>query len=141
MTPRRAIVLIDPSYEDKRDYARVLQTLRDALTRFATGCYAVWYPQVQRHESLELPRKLERLPGVRWLHATLSVREPAPDGLGLHGSGMFVVNPPWTLDDALRSSLPWLAKVLAQDPAAGFSLRASDDVPRMSARPALQRGP
>ena len=122
--PRRALVLIDPSYEDKRDYRRVLATLRDALARFATGCYAIWYPQVQRHEAAELARRLERIPDTRWLHATLSVRAPSPDGLGLHGSGMFVINPPWTLQPALEASLPWLARVLAQDAAAGFSLRS-----------------
>src|SRR5690606_24774587 len=108
-----------------RDYARVLGTLKDALERFATGCYAIWYPQVQRREPAELARKLERLPGIRWLHATLTVRSPSPDGLGLHGSGMFVVNPPWTLHDALAQCLPWLAEVLAQDDGAGFTLRVN----------------
>jgi 23S rRNA (adenine2030-N6)-methyltransferase len=125
--PRRALVLLDPSYEDKRDYARVLETLRDALARFATGCYAIWYPQVQRREPAELARKLERLPGVRWLHASLTVRRPSPDGLGLHGSGMFVINPPWTLHEALQESLPWLARVLAQDDGAGFYLRTGGE--------------
>ena len=124
--PRRALVLIDPSYEDKRDYARALATLRDALGRFATGCYAIWYPQVQRRESAELARKLERMPGLRWLHATLAVRAPSPDGLGLHGSAMFVVNPPWTLQAALRETLPWLADALAQDAGARWSLHRAD---------------
>ena len=124
--PRRALVLIDPSYEDKRDYLRVPATVRDALTRFATGCYAIWYPQVQRPEAAELVRRLERIPGTRWLHATLTVRLPAPDGLGLHGSGMFVINPPWTLRPALEASLPWLAGMLAQDDSAGFTLRSVD---------------
>lgn len=124
--PRRALVLIDPAYEDKRDYARVLATLRDALGRFATGCYAVWYPQVQRRESLELARRLEGLPGdVRWLHATLAVARPLPGGYGLHGSGMFVVNPPWTLHAALQEGLPWLARRLGRDAQARAGLRAS----------------
>ena len=120
--PRRALVLIDPSYEDKRDYARVGSTLRDALGRFPTGCYAIWYPQVQRREARELAFKLTRMPGVRWLHASLTVREPSPDGLGLHGSGMFVVNPPWTLQAALQASLPWLARALAFDAGARWTL-------------------
>lgn len=123
--PRRALVLIDPSYEDKRDYARVVATLRDALARFANGCYAIWYPQVQRHEPAEMVRRLVRMPGLRWLHATLTVHAPSADGPGLHGSGVFVVNPPWTLHGALREALPWLADALAQDAAAGWSLGAS----------------
>ncbi|RPH63920.1 MAG: 23S rRNA (adenine(2030)-N(6))-methyltransferase RlmJ, partial [Burkholderiales bacterium] len=123
---RRALVLIDPSYEDKRDYARTIATLRDALVRFATGCYAIWYPQVQRRESLELPRKLERRRDLRWLHAVLTVRAPSSDGLGLHGSGVFVVNPPWTLQAALRDALPWLVEALGQDAGAGWSLQWAD---------------
>src|SRR3972149_2252291 len=45
---RRALVLIDPSYEDKGDYRRVLAALRDALKRFRAGAYAVWSPQGER---------------------------------------------------------------------------------------------
>lgn len=122
--PRRALILMDPSYEDKEDYARVGSTLRDALTRFPTGCYAIWYPQVHRREPFELARKLTRMPGVRWLHATLTVSAPPADGLGLFGSGMFVVNPPWTLEGAMRSALPYLTKVLGQDRDARFELQA-----------------
>jgi 23S rRNA (adenine2030-N6)-methyltransferase len=122
--PRRGLVLIDPSYEDKRDYARVADTLRDALTRFATGCYAIWYPQVQRREPAALVRELSRMPGLRWLHANLTVRAPSPDGLGLNGSGLFVVNPPWTLPAALQGSLPWLTEALRQDDAARWTLES-----------------
>src|SRR5690606_37511693 len=116
--PRRALVLIDPSYEDKRDSARVSAPLRGALGRFATGRYAGWYPPLQRRASLRPARKRARRPGLRWLLATLTVRAPATDGLGLHGSGMFVVNPPWTLQDSLRDALPWLVDALAQDASA-----------------------
>jgi len=115
-------VLIDPSYEDKRDYARVVTALRAALARFATGCYAIWYPQVQRRDPDEMLRKLTRMPDTRWLHATLTVCRPSQDGLGLHGSGMFVVNPPWTLREALREALPWLCNLLGQDSGAAWTL-------------------
>lgn len=120
--PRRGLILIDPSYEDKRDYAQVTATLRDALTRFATGCYAIWYPQVHRREPAEMVRKLTRLPGLRWLHVSLTVRRPSPDGVGLNGSGVFVVNPPWTLHAAMAACLPWLTGALRQDDAARWTL-------------------
>ncbi len=120
--PRRGLILIDPSYEDKRDYARVVTALREALTRFATGCYAIWYPQVHRREPVELLRKLTRLPELRWLHASITVRNASPDGLGLNGSGMFVVNPPWTLQASLRACLPWLTEALRQDEGARWVL-------------------
>jgi 23S rRNA (adenine2030-N6)-methyltransferase len=120
--PRRALILIDPSYEDKRDYARVVDALRDSLKRFATGCYAIWYPQVHRREPLEMVRKLARIPELRWLHASLTVRRPSPDGLGLNGSGVFIVNPPWPLQATMGECLPWLTDVLRQDDDARWAL-------------------
>jgi 23S rRNA (adenine2030-N6)-methyltransferase len=120
--PRRALVLIDPSYEDKRDYARTLTCVEESLKRFATGCYAVWYPQVTRSESQRLPDLLKRLHNGNWLHATLTVSRPPADGFGLFGSGMFVFNPPYTLAGALKESLPYLCRLLGQDEDAGFEL-------------------
>ena len=70
---RRGAVLIDPSHEGHGDYARVVFTLRDALARFAEGVYMVWYPQVQKVEAAELPRRLEALAPKGWLHARLTV--------------------------------------------------------------------
>lgn len=119
---RRALVLIDPSYEDKGDYRQTLAAARDALQRFREGVYAIWYPQVQRRESRELPAKLRQLQARDWLHVSLTVKKPQADGFGLHGSGVFVFNPPWVLPDALRAAMPTLATALAQDATAGFSL-------------------
>ncbi|MFV9473701.1 23S rRNA (adenine(2030)-N(6))-methyltransferase RlmJ [Advenella sp. RU8] len=120
--PRRGIVLIDPSYEDKMDYRHTVTAIKDGLKRFATGCYAVWYPLVNRKEVHDMLRQLEKLPDTNWVNASLSVKKPAADGYGLHGSGMFIINPPYTLHAALEKSLPYLAKHLAQDDSATFSL-------------------
>jgi 23S rRNA (adenine2030-N6)-methyltransferase len=121
---RRALVLIDPSYEDKGDYRRVLAALRDAQKRFRAGVYAVWYPQVQRRESRQFPEQLKQLQDKDWLHVSLTVKKPEASGYGLHGSGMFILNPPWLLPKALEPALPYLARVLGQDSAAGFSLES-----------------
>ena len=120
--PRRGVVLIDPSYEDKNDYRRVLITLREGLERFATGTFAIWYPQVQRRESQQLPVSLMSLRDIEWLHVALSVKTPQPDGFGLHGSGLFIVNPPFTLLATLPKVMPLLVEALAQDDGARFSL-------------------
>jgi 23S rRNA (adenine2030-N6)-methyltransferase len=122
---RRGLVLIDPSYEDKADYKRTKQTLVDALTRFATGTYGVWYPLVQRRESRQLPGSLKLAGAADWLHVSLTVKAPSADGYGLHGSGMFIVNPPWTLAETLRQTMPWLMDTLAQDHEATFVLETS----------------
>jgi 23S rRNA (adenine2030-N6)-methyltransferase len=125
---RRALVLIDPSYEIKSDYAKVSACIQDSLLRFATGVYAVWYPIIPRPEAHDLPRRLKVLAqkaGRPWLHATLNVghvagpppvtlpgeRRPGP---GLSASGMFVVNPPHTLGPKLASALPQLLEALGR---------------------------
>ena len=122
--PRRGLVLIDPSYEEKQDYERVVKALKEGLSRFSGGTYALWYPQLTRLEAHELPQRLKRLP-AKWLHVALRVREPAKDGFGMHGSGMFVINPPWTLHDTLAGVMPYLVSTLGSDSGAGYVLEQS----------------
>lgn len=119
---RRGLVLIDPSYELREDYYRLLDVLTDALTRFPTGTYAIWYPQLPKPESRQLPHQLKALGMKNWLHVTLGVRSPAPGSFGMHGSGMFVINPPWTLAQTLKTEMPWLTAALAEDPGATHTL-------------------
>lgn len=130
---RRALVLCDPSYEIKSDYARAVDFAAEALKRFATGTLAVWYPIIPRPEAHDLPRRLKTLAtraGKPWLQATLTVKSSkivtAPSGEsrrpGLPASGMFLINPPWTLKAQLEPALPQLAQRLAQDRHASFSL-------------------
>ena len=133
---RRALVLCDPSYEIKSDYARVLDFVAEALKRFATGTYAVWYPIIPRPEAHDLPRRLKTMAtksGKPWLHATLTVKSSrivtdAATGTshrpGLPASGMFLINPPFTLKPLLAEALPQMAERLAQDRNATFSLDA-----------------
>ena len=125
--PRRALVLIDPPYEDKQDYRRVVAALREGLQRFAGGVYAVWYPQLQRAEARQLPEQLKQLPVKRWLHVALSVQTPGEDGFGMHGSGMFIVNPPWTLHGMLQEAMPYLVRILGQNGEGSFVLEFEEN--------------
>lgn len=111
---RRGLVLMDPSYELERDYGRVVATLREAIGRFADGTYLVWYPQVARLGAAQLPKRLQALAPKGWLHARLTVAPADAQGFGLVGSGVFVINPPYTLHAQLKELLPWLAQALAQ---------------------------
>ncbi len=148
---RRGLVLMDPSYEMKTDYGEVARSMEDALKRFATGCYAVWYPIVGRPEAHELPRRLKRIAaqaGKNWLHATLSVGSDdaaaqssgqlkrsatgryvasaaAPQHKGLRASGMFIINPPFVLAEQLQAALPQLQAALGQGVGEGHLLEAS----------------
>lgn len=119
---RRAAVLIDPSYEDKADYGKVIAALRDAAQRFATGTYVLWYPKLARREAAELPDRLLKLGATNWLHVTLTTQPPATDGLGMTGSGLFMINPPWTLPQTLENTLPWLAETLGEPGYGAFTL-------------------
>ncbi len=130
---RRAMVLCDPSYEIKSDYGRVSDCMADAVRRFATGTYAVWYPIIPRPEAHDLPRKLKTLAVKNkrsWLHASLTVKSSKlttdTNGEvirpGLPASGMFIINPPHTLKGELQLALPQLVARLGQDRNASFAL-------------------
>jgi len=132
---RRALVLSDPSYEIKTDYTRVVAMVADALTRFATGTYAVWYPIIPRPEAHDVPRKLKTLAtkaGKPWLNATLTVKSSKltadEEGEiirpGLPASGMFIINPPHTLKAALQLALPQMVELLGQDQHAAYTVDA-----------------
>ncbi len=120
---RRGLVLIDPSYEHVSEYHGVLVAMRNALARFATGTYAVWYPQVRRRESERLPAELRRLANGDWLDVSLQVMTAAADGFGLHGSGLFIFNPPWNLETPIRAAMPTLVQLLGRDEHATFTLQ------------------
>lgn len=125
---RRALVLIDPPYEIKDDYRRVRDALDEALGRFPSGIYAVWYPVLQRMESRQFADRLKRLPAKEWLNVTLTTRTPTPDGTGLHSSGMFILNPPYTLEPMLREVMPYLVRVLGKDAGARFTIEKGTQV-------------
>jgi 23S rRNA (adenine2030-N6)-methyltransferase len=115
---RRGVLLIDPSYEIKTDYLRVLAALREALERFPECVVLVWLPQLQLIEATQLPQRLKAAAdsGAKkgWLHARLTVAQADERGFGLLGSSVFIANPPHTLHGALQPVLPFLAQTLAQ---------------------------
>lgn len=123
---RRAVILIDPPYERKQEYQMVADTLKQALKRFATGTYLIWYPCLSHVESQRLPEKLQQL-APKWLQIELHVKAPAADGFGMHGSGMFIINPPYTFKNDMSIILPILAQILSQDASAHFLIQYSPD--------------
>ncbi len=122
---RRALTLIDPSYEDRGDYTQVVEAVKDSLKRFATGIYAIWYPLLGRADAQRLPERLRGL-ATSWLDVRLEVYKPVTGEYGMYGSGLVVINPPWTLEAELRACLPVLKDRLAQG-TAGFHLERSAD--------------
>lgn len=117
---RRALILSDPSYELAEDYQAMVSALKDGLRRFATACWLIWYPLLERQEARLLPQQLCQVcaaikPSARpYLQAELQIRERIAGERGMYGSGVFVVNPPWSLYEELNQALPVLASVMAE---------------------------
>jgi len=111
---KRGLVLIDPSYEVKDDYHRVVELLQKLHKRFATGVYALWYPVVDRRRVAKLEADLVKT-GIH--RVDLYEIDVAADGQasGMTGAGMIVINPPWKLREEMAGALAWLAPLLSQD--------------------------
>ena len=118
---KRGVVLIDPPYELKDDYQRVVDCIKDSLKRFATGTYLVWYPLLQRPETAEMLSQLMAL-NTNWLQVEMTIQAPSKDGFGMHGSGLFIVNPPYVLPNILDETLPVLTRLLELDDSAHSSI-------------------
>ena len=119
---KRGLVLIDPPYEaQEAEYVTIEKALKEALQRWPTGIYAVWYPIKQRSQVQPFLRNLRQSGAKRVLRAELLVH-PDDSPLRLNGSGMVILNPPWKLDEALREPLRALARLLSQEQPAKWTL-------------------
>jgi 23S rRNA (adenine2030-N6)-methyltransferase len=116
---RRGLVLVDPSYEIKTDYARVASALSKAHKRFATGGFAIWYPVVERQHCESFIQDIADS-GLRDIQRfELAVRADSPWS-GMSAAGMLVINPPWTLMLTMTALLPELVELLGQDKEASY---------------------
>lgn len=111
-TIRRGMVLIDPPYELKTDYDKVVSLLKSAYRRFATATYALWYPVVERDRIERLERLLvqSNIPNIQ--RYELGVCADTQEH-GMTASGMMIINAPYTLKAELDVLLPDLAVLLA----------------------------
>lgn len=111
---RRALVLLDPSYEVKSDYQHLVKQVIQAHKRFATGTFLIWYPVVlrQRIDEMELALQKSGIKNIQLMELGLQTDNPE---FGMTSSGMIVINPPWTLWSAMEEALPWLADELGEN--------------------------
>ncbi len=118
---RRGLVLMDPAYEARDEWHRLLDGIRDAHRRWPTGILAIWYPIQDRATADERLRKIKRLGIPATLLIELSVL-PQDEVPRMTGSGLIVINPPWTLADQMRSLLPLLREILSPRQQGGHRL-------------------
>lgn len=109
---RRGLVLVDPPFEAADEFDRLSRAMRQALRRFATGCYAIWYP-IKDEEAVA--RFVAGLAGLKAI--TLALRLPPSAEGKLSACGLAVVNPPWKFEEAMAEALPWVGSALGAAPA------------------------
>jgi len=118
---RRAVIFMDPPYEIKSDYPKVVDALQEGLSRFAEGVYVVWYPILTRGDHIRMIESLRKL-SDKTLNIAMTVQEPDEKGFGMLGSGLFVINPPWTLKGTMQDIMPYLVEKLAQYQGASYDI-------------------
>jgi len=111
---RRGLMFIDPSYELKNDYHEVIKQVISAHKRFSTGTFIIWYPVVLRQRIEDMERALSKS-GIKNIQLfELGIAPDSPE-YGMNSSGLFVINPPWTLWKAMEEALPYLADTLGEN--------------------------
>ena len=109
---RRGLVLIDPPFEEAKEFDKIARALKQALRRFATGCYAIWYP-IKDEDAVESFKAT--LSGLKAVTLELRLEHAAAGKLA--ACGLAVVNPPWTFQESIAEALPWLGAALGATPA------------------------
>jgi len=118
----RGMMLIDPPFEDGKDFDRMIDALQKVRQRWAGGTVAMWYPVKRRDHTDEWLQSLRDLGFDDLLSFEAYIREPRPSSL-LNGCGMVVLNAPYTLRDEMGRLLPWLSGVLKQGKGAGHRIQ------------------
>jgi 23S rRNA (adenine2030-N6)-methyltransferase len=111
---RRGLIVVDPPFEERADFTRLAETLATAHRKWSTGTFMLWYPIKTREAPDALSRRLGRLGIAKILRSELIVG-PLREDAGLSGSGLIVVNPPFTLEQDLRVLLPALSRILGPE--------------------------
>src|SRR5450631_797367 len=115
---RRGLVLIDPPYESLDELKQMLQAFAEAYRRWPTGIYLMWYPIRSATQRSMVHARFEALRIPKMLYADLAVH-PDDAGVGLAGSGLMVVNPPYGADDFLNDAYAAIHKGIAA-PGSGY---------------------
>jgi 23S rRNA (adenine2030-N6)-methyltransferase len=110
---KRAIVLIDPPFEQADELQRCAKAMKEAIARMRQAVVVIWYPIKDERDMRRFYQELTSTGAPKLLKAELYVH-PTDTDTRLNGSGLAISNPPWGLEEELRALLPWLAQRLAQ---------------------------
>lgn len=118
---RRGLVLIDPAYELKDEYERLIRGLQQGYKRWPTGIYAIWYPLMNSAIRESFFTALKESGIRKILTAELTIK-PLQAQKEMCGSGMIIINAPWQLDQQLKSELEWLWPLLSDSKEGGVNV-------------------
>ena len=123
---RRGAILIDPPFEKTGEFERLSEGVANGLRRFGTGTFVIWYPVKDEPAVARFIARVKAGGALKAVDARLWISNPHST-LGLAGTGVLIVNPPFRLKADLELILPVLASVLAAGPGAGFELMSWGD--------------
>jgi 23S rRNA (adenine2030-N6)-methyltransferase len=115
---RRGLVLIDPPYESLDELKQMLQAFAEAYRRWPSGIYLMWYPIRSASQRSMVHARFEALAIPKMLFADLAIH-PDDAGVGLAGSGLMIVNPPYGADEYLAEAYAAIHQGIAT-PGAGY---------------------
>ncbi len=115
---RRGLVLIDPPYESLDELKAMLQAFTEAYRRWPGGIFLMWYPIRSAVQRGMVHARFEALRIPKMLYADLAIH-PDDAGVGLAGSGLMIVNPPYGADEHLRQAYAVIHRGIAA-PGAGY---------------------
>ena len=111
---KRAVLLIDPPFEQADELQRCAQAMKESIARMRQAVVAIWYPIKDQRQLKRFYQDLQGTGAPKLLRVELLVHAADNADVGLNGSGLAIANPPWGLEDELRSVLPWLGQNLGQ---------------------------
>ncbi len=111
---KRALVLMDPSFEVKEEYRAAVDSLQEAYKRMPNATLLLWYPVVKRAQINDLIKHIRRSKMRDVWQFELGLR-PDSEAFGMSATGMIAVNPAWTLPGQLEQALPALKQQLAPE--------------------------
>ncbi|MPX28456.1 23S rRNA (adenine(2030)-N(6))-methyltransferase RlmJ [Moraxella catarrhalis] len=109
---KRGIILLDPPFEQEhKDFSRLVDLLVSSHKKFATGTFVLWYP-IKNIEAVELFYKKMKRTGIKKQLVCELNLYPNDVAVGLNGTGLLVINPPWQFADNAQEIIEFLAPIL-----------------------------
>lgn len=109
---KRGLIFIDPPYEQEhKDFTQLIELIEKAHKKWPTGTYALWYP-IKNPKTTELFHKKAKRTGIKkQLICELNIY-PTDLPVGLNGTGLHLINPPYQFDQHAQHLLNYLAPIL-----------------------------